>query len=185
VGILSYGSGEVAAQMISEVQSNIEDNEARIDAILVTARSVMRDRYQDWFKNVVPDDKQVIGFILGGLDESWNPKAFYLTSNIDFAPQLVTTGIALGGVPQYATYLVHRLYNPAMNREHLMSLAVYIIAETATQDPKVGSPIRLAQISKDNGFEEVDEKPTIAIKERNDEQNLRLREFFFGGQNKA
>jgi 20S proteasome alpha/beta subunit len=156
-GILTYGQAEMAAQLIAEIRSKATNDDAKIDEIMVMARSVIRERYQDWVRNIPFEHRQLIGFILGGLDDSGNAKAFYLSSPLDFAPQLVTTGVALGGIPQYATYLVHRLYNPAMNREHLLSLAVYIVAETATQDPKVGGPIRLAQIAKDTGFQEVEE----------------------------
>jgi hypothetical protein len=31
-----------------------------------------------------------------------------------------------------------------MSRSHLIALAIYVISETATQDPKVGGPIRVA-----------------------------------------
>ena len=100
-------------------------------------------------------------------------------SPLDFAPQLCTTGLALGGIPQYATYLVHRFYDPQMSTGNLKLLAAYIIAETATQDPKVGGPIRMAEISTDEGYSELKESEISEVTEHNNELNRRLRDFFF------
>jgi len=184
-GIVTYGQAELAAQMIEEIRKQVEDQELGILPILDKSRDVLRERYHDWFKNIPLESRQVLGFILGGLDSEGKPRAYYLSSPIDFAPQLVTTGVALGGVPQYATYLAHRLYNPEMTRKHLLRLAVYLISETATQDPKVGGPIRAAEISGETGYKEVDETTLNDIKEKNEQQNERLREFFFGREERT
>jgi 20S proteasome alpha/beta subunit len=180
-GIVTYGQAELAAQMIVEVQKEVEST-VRIPSLTDVTRQVLRSRYQEWFKNVAVDGRPVLGFILGGIDEQSLPRAYYLSSPLDFAPQLVTTGVALGGVPQYATYLAHRLYNPEMTRQNLLALAIYLISETATQDPKVGGPIKAAEISAERGYSEVSPETIKAMIDRNEEQNRRLREFFFGGQ---
>ena len=104
-----------------------------------------------------------------------------VNSQLDFAPHLCTSGHFLAGIPQYATYLIHRLYNPKMNIVHLSALAAHLIAETATQDPKVGGPIRIAQITQEKGYEELSESSVTSIVKQNEEQNQKMKEFFFGG----
>jgi 20S proteasome alpha/beta subunit len=182
-GIVSYGQGELAAQMIVEVQKEVQKApDMRIPSLTDVTRQVLRTRCQEWFKNVAADARPALGFILGGIDEQGVPRAYYLTNQLDFAPQLVTTGVALGGVPQYAIYLAHRLYNPEMTRQNLLALAIYLISETATQDPKVGGPIRVAEISADGGYSEITPETIKSMTDRNEDQTKRLREFFFGGQ---
>jgi hypothetical protein len=87
----------------------------------------------------------------------------------------------IAGIPQYATYLIHRLYNPQMAVVHLRALAAYLISETATQDPKVGGPIRIAEITPEKGYQELDESIVNEIIKKNEEQNLKLRKFFSEG----
>ncbi len=104
-----------------------------------------------------------------------------LNSQLDFAPQLCTTGHMLAGIPQYATYLIHRLYNPQMKLTNVCSLAAYLITETATQDPKVGGPVRIATITPGEGYRDLPETDIQVILNQNEDQNIRLREFFFKG----
>jgi hypothetical protein len=66
-----------------------------------------------------------------------------------------------------------------------LALAIYLISETATQDPKVGGPIRAAEIPVDGKYSEISTQTIKAMSGRNEEQNKRLREFFFGSQERA
>ena len=50
-------------------------------------------------------------------------------------------------MPQYAVYLLNRLYSSDMVVEELEHLAAYVISETASQDGKVGGPIQMAVIT--------------------------------------
>ena len=54
-----------------------------------------------------------------------------------------------------------------------------MIAETATQDPKVGGPIKIASITEADGFRELDAAEVLEITKLNDDQNAKLRNFFF------
>ncbi|MBW2065006.1 MAG: hypothetical protein JRJ03_08740 [Deltaproteobacteria bacterium] len=153
-----------------------------------------RSKYREWFGGRpfvtqgqrVIDERPGMTFILAGYNKSpVNEKRIYLlSSNLDFAPQLCTSGHMLAGVPQYATYLIHRLYNPEMRVVHLKNLAAYLIQETATQDPKVGGPIRMAQITLENGYDELTEETILGIVQKNEEQNVKLRKFFYEGEKK-
>jgi len=104
-----------------------------------------------------------------------------MISAYEFAPQFHTKGTAMGGVPQYATYLSHKLYHSNMPLSALEKIAVFLISETATQDPKVGGPIKLARITAQNGFELLSDEVVKSIDENNKNINKLMREFFYKG----
>lgn len=179
VGIVSYGQAELAAQLIANIETTLKPTETHFTAVFEKTRQIVITKYEEWLGKIPRGDRPVVGFIIAGFEKNGEPKMYYLSSPLDFAPQLCTTGIALGGIPQYATYLVHRLYDPQMSRRNLIVLAAYIIAETATQDPKVGGPIKIAEISFDTGYTELEEAEISKVMEHNNELNTRLRDFFF------
>lgn len=179
VGIVVYGQGELAAQLVIEVQKSLTPQDLYVSQVLEKIRSILRSKYEDWFKAIPMENRPVVGFILGGLEEDGSAKIYLLSSPLDFAPQLCVTKVALGGILQYAAYLTRRLYNPEMSRKHLIPLAIYVISETATQDPRVGGPIRVAEISMDKGYIELEQKYIEEVIKRNEGINKRLRGFFF------
>jgi len=89
---------------------------------------------------------------------------------------------SLTGVPQYAVYLLHRLYDENMSLENLMSLAAYLITETGTQDPKVGGPVNMATVTEPDGSRIVLSEEIEDILKRNEETSRKLKEFFFPKQ---
>lgn len=184
VGAAIAGSSELAAQLISEIRLNLTANPSFvfIDDVMNLTRNILRSRYADWFGAVPPDQRPGVIFMLAGFTvPPHQPKIYILASQVDFAPQLFARH-ALAGVPQYAIYLLNRLYSPDMTRQNLVSLAAYVISETATQDPKVGGPIRIAEMSPDTGYSEIGPEVIAEINARNDIQNKHLKEFFFGGR---
>ncbi len=184
VGVLSYGQAELAAQLIQEIRNILTPEDHYISQIVAKTRNILRAKFNEWFKNI-PIDKRdkivAIGFIIAGLEDDNTVKTYYLNSVLDFAPQLVVTGIALGGVPQYATYLTHRLFNPDMSIEELVSLAHYVITETATQDPKVGGPVKVVKITIENGYESLSQSDLDEIKKNNEKINKTLQHCFYVG----
>jgi hypothetical protein len=84
---------------------------------------------------------------VAGFELNHVPKIYRMSSSLDFAPMLHNYGFGIDGVAQYALYLVNRLYDPACVREDLQCLAAYLIAETASQDGKVGGAIQMATIT--------------------------------------
>jgi 20S proteasome alpha/beta subunit len=86
----------------------------------------------------------------------------------------------MAGVPQYAVYLSHRYYDPAMTADHAAALAEYLISETASQDPKVGGPIRIARVLPD-GYHLLTDEQIANLKKQNMKLNNKLKRFFMGG----
>ncbi len=184
VGVLTYGQAELAAQLIQEMKKTLSSEDLYISQIVSKTRNILRTRYNEWFKNFPQNERRkvvVVGFIISRLEEDNSTKTYYSNSTLDFAPQLVVTGIAMGGVPQYATYLTHRLFNSDMSIEEVIRLAHYVIIETATQDPKVGGPIRVAKITTENGFEVLNQSDINEIKENNKNINKTLQHCFYVG----
>jgi 20S proteasome alpha/beta subunit len=67
-----------------------------------------------------------------------------------------------------------------MDTGSMAALAEFLIAETASQDPKVGGPISIAIINPANGYRELDEKELAQIRQRNDAQRESMKRFFAG-----
>lgn len=184
VGVAMAGQADLASQLISEIRVGLAGTPATcyIDEVMQLTRGVCRTRYADWFSAVPVDKRPYVVFVLGGFTAppSSEAKIYQLVSANDFAPQLSPGGHSLAGVPQYAIYLLHRLYRPDMQCTHLKRLAAYIISETASQDPKVGGPIRMATVTAANGYEEVGQDVIGEIVTGNESQTAKLQDFFFG-----
>ncbi len=112
-------------------------------------------------------------------DGSQEPMIYMLQSQQDFAPNLFTTGTCLTGVPQYATYLAHRYYDRSMTKDNVAALAAFLITETASQDPKVGGPLHVMEITPENGCMELSPEAIQGLHDRNSRQAERLKQFFF------
>lgn len=192
-GITASGSSELAARTIDRLTARLKDVDPKdADAILEASAELMKKEYTSWFgarpwvtQQLVIDQRPAMVFILAGYKlADGNPplaRIYLLSSQVDFAPQLCPTGFMLAGIPQYAIYLLHRLYDRKMGLKSLQALAAYLITETATQDPKVGGPIQMAEIRPIAGWKELEVGTIDAIEKSNEQQSLKIREFFFKG----
>jgi len=112
-------------------------------------------------------------------DTGYLHRIYSLNSGSNFAPQLFNTGICLTGVPQYAIYLLHRLFSSEMSVENALSLSAYVITETATQDGKVGGPLQLMSLKDGENVVEISQDDINKIVEENNTRSIKLRELFF------
>jgi len=192
-GIAISGMSELANTLLSGLKKAISNDKLEnIEEIANLTYEFSKKEYIKWFgkkpwitKSPIMDQRPPIIFILSGynkrFENKFEPRIYLMNSALEYAPQLCTAGHMLAGIPQYATYLINRLYNPQMKIEHLQALATYLISETATQDPKVGGPINIAIITPKDGYKELDKEIITKLIKKNEEQNLKLRKFFFGG----
>jgi len=192
-GITVSGSSELAARMIDQLAPQLQAVDQKdVDALLNKSAQMMRQEYVSWFggrqwvgPQQILDQRPSMIFILAGYKisdvQAPVPRIYLLNSQVDFAPQLCPTGFMTAGIPQYAIYLLHRLYDRKMGLGSLKALACYLITETASQDPRVGGPIRMAQITPGNGWEELSPEAIAAIVKANEEHTLKVRDFFFRG----
>jgi 20S proteasome alpha/beta subunit len=185
-GIGVSGSSELAAKIVDELKGILsQGGQTYADEILVQMRTLVKKLYDDWFAKFPVAERPGLQLSLAGYhrEPSGNllPRTYLLASPADFAPMLFPNGNCLAGVVQYAVYLMHRFYHPEMTVDNLCRLAAYLIAETATQDPKVGGPIRIATITPNDGYKELELKKVDEIIALNNEQNEKLKQFFYGG----
>lgn len=161
VVILNYGVGEVADNIVDEFQRKSDKPKDGITAILGEFQRHCLARWNEWFANIPFKHRPPIAYLVVGLDEKDGkytvPKIYSLSSRMGFAPALHRYGWANGGIPIYAIYIYGRKYRSDMDIEELCGLAAYAISETATQDQRVGGPIRMIKILP-SGAEELTEK---------------------------
>ena len=161
--------------------ADISDFDQAVAQIVIEAAGC----FNRWFGTISPTQRPgVLATIAGYRKRPMmppEPMICMLNSQTNFAPQLFGHMPFMSGVPQYAVYLVHRYYDPSISVEEALALAEYLIAETASQDRKVGGPIRIAEITQTQGYRELREE-VLAIHQRNEVLNQRLRQFFLKGK---
>ncbi|MBI3032464.1 hypothetical protein HYY69_03245 [Candidatus Woesearchaeota archaeon] len=190
--LLASGSAEIGETIIQEIVNDLKQaNIKSVTEVMEFSRKKFKQRYDEWFLKYPPLPhpqnpafvRPVLGIIIGGYDLDHNnkytiPKIYSLLSVYDFAPMLHNYGFGLQGVPQYALYLMNRLYSPEMNTEQLKHLLAYIITETATQDAKVGGPVQIAIIQSEK-CKELSREEAESIINKNISNSNRLKELFF------
>ena len=193
VALLMSGPGELGAQLIADIVQIIQaqgtDGATNVMAIV---RATARQRYAEWFPHlpvaVLPGVPQMarpdLALIVAGYDADGAgayklPRLYQTVSALDFPPMLHEYGFALAGVAQYALYLLNRLYEPDRSLSDLASLAVYVIKETASQDGKVGGPVRVVTVTPAKGGVALSEEDVHKLHASNEERGAALRKSFY------
>jgi hypothetical protein len=182
-GLAISGAAELSHAIMDEFSKRGMNNPQNVDeamATLIQAAGI----YDGWFQGINFEQRPGILFVLGGYriladGSSPVPIVCLMASNTRFAPQLAGAYPMMAGVPQYAVYLSHRYYDPAMTSDSAAALAEYMISETASQDPKVGGPIRIAKVLP-TGYHPLTDDEVSALKMRNMRLNNKLKRFFMG-----
>jgi len=184
-GIGLAGASEIGAVLFDELRKTNISKEPNIDTLVKGMAQISVQLFTNWFRDIPPTARPGILFTIAGFrkEESKSPEAmiYLLNSQMNFAPQLFKNMPCMSGIPQYAVYLVHRYYDSSISLERAKALAVYLITETASQDPKVGGPIKIAEITAENGYEEITRDELDKIKLKNKKLNEKLRQFFLKG----
>jgi 20S proteasome alpha/beta subunit len=196
VAALSAGSGEVASLLILEATKSVGVLDG-VTPVMEHLRATARAKYNEWFPTVAAiqppallmtgqaPSRPGLSFLVAGYEmadgKSADPKVYQLISQNDFAPMLHDYGFAVAGVPQYALYLLNRLYERNRSVEELTALAVYVITETASQDGKVGGPVKVVTIGADDGCVALDEEAVLSVLGGNALRSQSLRDSFYEG----
>jgi hypothetical protein len=181
-GIAIAGASEMSLAIIDEFSKQGLNSPADVDAA-VRAFGQAAIWCDNWYRGIPPDKRPGAIFILGGYRSAPRGGAraafvYVLNSQISFAPQLANNYPMMAGVPQYAVYLSHRYYDPAISADNAAALAEYLISETASQDPKVGGPIRIAKITPADGYQPLTDIEVQALHRQNEKLNRKLKRFF-------
>lgn len=186
------GANEIGASLLDLLIPQIKEQKLEgIDAILQHSRQLFRNKYNEWFQDLpsIPSPQAphlqrpglvaiVAGYRVNGKKPA-KPMLYNIISQLAFAPSLSNYGFAIIGVPQYAIYLLNRLYSNNMSLRAAAELAAYCISETATQDGKVGGAIQIAEITPKKGFRAYTEDKVSSIIEENNKQSKSLKKLFF------
>ncbi len=187
-GICIFGAAEIGVELVRRINDAITSTaaaEAYVDKIEEKVRATARKEYASWFSTLPVENRPGLGLMLSGITTAKRPRTVLFGSGLDFAPQVAVAGLMLGGVPQYAIYLSHRFFDRTQPVPKLANLAEYLISETATQDPKVGGPIKIALITVDNGYKDLTTEEVLAIHTRNLKQSQVLKENFYKADENA
>ena len=189
-GILSAG-GPQGNLIIEEVARAIEsDNIKSATGVMEKVREVGKGKFNEWFPAFpfmpVPGQnsqfvRPILQLTIVGFDVENGkpiPRIHSMVSNYDFAPNLHDFGFALGGVAQYALYLLNRLYSVDMVIENLKRLAAYVVTETASQDGKVGGPVQIGVIAVDGQTQMLNKEEIDSIMKENENRSVGLKELF-------
>lgn len=188
--LLMSGAAELGSNVLLRYARG--DSPDGVTAVMEAFRAVARQSYAEWLPHMPPAVPQGVpalprpdlGFIVAGYDEAdegGKPEAriYTLMSGLDFAPMLHEYGFALQGVAQYALYLLNRLYEPNRTLPELSALAVYAVTETASQDGKVGGPVRVITISPTDGCSELPLESVEKIISENTRRSESLKMSFY------
>ena len=127
-------------------------------------RAHLAQKWDAYFANVPFQNRPICAFIVAGLNPIdgiyTKPVIYTLISQFGFAPALHRYGFACAGIPTFATYILNRRYDATSSAETLAGLVAFAIKETASQDQRVGGPIRVTTIkpegAKELGPDEID-----------------------------
>lgn len=185
-GVGIAGPPDVASNLLKNLELQLESqNLVYADDVTLFLRDSFRAKYNDWFQQFKIQERPLMGVVIAGYEKSFTgddlvPRIYTISSEQDYATMLCDQGFCLLGLPLFPTYLVNRLYDMTATKEHVISLAEYIISETGTQDPKVGGPIGIALITADDGYRELDESEVTDVHQKNQEELHKFREHFAG-----
>lgn len=194
--VLVAGSGELGQHVITQTLDQIRNG--NIDGVtdaMTALRDTVRTRFSEWFPTLPPvsgpaqQAGQAAGrpeaiFVVAGYDRNPSsgafdqPKIYQLLGGLDFPPMLHQYGFAVAGVAQYALYLLNRLYEPNRSVQELVPLAAYTITETASQDGKVGGPVRVITVTP-KGCLALTEAEVAGIVAQNERRAENLRDSFY------
>jgi 20S proteasome alpha/beta subunit len=193
VAALAAGAAEVGAMVVDRARHAI--HEQGLDwasPVANVLRDTVRSSYNEWFPTVpaiqpiqLIQSGQVaarpdLAFLVGGYEQDGTARLLGLGSFFDFSPMLHDYGFAVQGVAQYALYLLNRLYQPDRTMQELAALAVYTVTETASQDGKVGGPVKVITIKPtDEGCQEYPPDEVLKIQQANESRSGALRDSFY------
>jgi 20S proteasome alpha/beta subunit len=185
------GANETGSKILDEIfqTDNPQTLSSTTDFMDRTRKEIIA-KYNEWFAGMpiipiqnsgIPQRPSLI-FTIAGFDDKDSKsihRIYTLDSSSNFAPFLFNTGMCLTGVPQYGTYLLHRLFSQEMDIEDALALAAYVITETATQDAKVGGPLQLMFLKDGGSVVALTADKILEIVNENTERSNKLKELFF------
>jgi 20S proteasome alpha/beta subunit len=166
VAVALSGSGETGHALMQQITAQLANQPVGdVDAVSHLIQNIGKQYYVHsfgaplWLMNPagmpVTTPRPDIWYLLAGYTQGGQPKLINMTSAVpfNFTPGFTNTGYAAIGVAPLALYLLNRLYRRDLSLEIAKDLAAYCIEETASQDGKVGGPLRMAIVRQNHPTE--------------------------------
>jgi 20S proteasome alpha/beta subunit len=188
--VAMVGQAETGNALLQHIMASLAAQpNATVDQAAEVVRTLGNQYFGQWFgppqfmlghTGPVPVPRPDVWFLLVGHDANGRPKIINMGSAppFNFAPNLSTTGFAAAGVVPLAVYLLNRLYRRDLDVEITKDLAAYCIIETGSQDGKVGGPIRLAVVRRNEETLVLPDAECDLIVQRSDRHRETLRNSF-------
>ena len=188
--IALVGQAETGASLIQHITAGLAAQPgANVEVAAELIRTLGNQYFAQWFgppqfmmgpMGPTPVPRPDVWFLLIGYGANGQAKILSLGSTLpfNFAPNLSTTGFAASGVVPLAVYLLNRLYRRGLSLDIAKDLAAYCIVETASQDGKVGGPIRLAVARPNTDIVILNEEEVTEVSRRADRHRETLRNSF-------
>jgi 20S proteasome alpha/beta subunit len=184
------GQAETGASLIQHITVGLAAQPgASVDVVAESIRTIGNQYFGQWFgppqflmgpMGPAPTPRPDVWFLLIGYTAANEPRILSLGSTppYNFSPNLSTTGFATAGIVPLAVYLLNRLYRRGLSIEIAKDLATYCILETASQDGKVGGPIRLAVAHANADISLLDENQVTEVVRRANKHRESLKNSF-------
>lgn len=173
IGILTYGLAEVGYKSInalvdevnaySDFSATPKKRVVHFSEIASKAKEICKKHYDEitaQYKKQEPkltDRDLGTGFILAGYDanETNQFKIYHYSSpdfNVEERPDIIAAQWHI------SQFLTDHFYYQEMDVEQLKRLAVFMLIETETISPSVGGRLKIATVTLEGGFQQLNEK---------------------------
>jgi len=164
-GLAIAGSAEFANTILDMVRESIAEKTETLFQCgkalgLYDAINILRDtavsQYNTWFGPQVPfPNRPPLIFTVCGFSNG-SPHLYTMMSMMNYATGRTSAGFVAIGVGMLAIYILNRFYQKDISCDAAARLAYYVTEETASQDGKVGGPIRIGLVRPDQDMVLVD-----------------------------
>lgn len=190
VAVALAGSADPGHALMQHIVAGLNPAVSDIDAIAQSIQAIGKQYYAQsfgaptWLMNPagmpVSTPRPDVWYLLAGYTQAGQAKLINMTSAIpfNFTPGFTNTGFAAVGVAPLALYLLNRLYRRDLSLEIAKDLAAYCIEETASQDGKVGGPLRMAIVRRNQATEIVGDEEIAELGRRVSTHREALRNSF-------
>jgi 20S proteasome alpha/beta subunit len=191
VAVALSGSGDTGHALMQQIAAGLAVQAVTdVDAVAAQMQNIGRQYYVQsfgppmWLMNPagipVTTPRPDVWYLLAGYTQGGQPKLVHMTSAVpfNFTPGFTNTGFAAIGVAPLALYLMNRLYRRDLSLQIAKDLAAYCIEETASQDGKVGGPVRMAIVRQNQPTEIISDDEIAELSVRVDAHREALRTSF-------
>jgi 20S proteasome alpha/beta subunit len=184
------GQGETGNSLIQHISSHLAAKPTdSVDGVADAMRVVGNQMFTQWYgapvwlvgpNGPMATPRPDVWYLLAGYTEKQEARIMSIASALpfNFAPNVCMTGFGVVGVVPLAIYLLNRLYQRNLKLDIAKDLAAYCILETASQDGKVGGPIRMAVVRADADTEVLTEAEVVELGKRVDAHREALKNSF-------